>query len=257
MTESAAEMAERLGSACLMIEYGSGSSVKTRSLLRYLQRPTAYVPVDISGEHLHKSTANLARRFPNVEVRPVIADFTRPFALPRLDTPYSRRVVYFPGSTIGNFTPVEALGVLRGIAALCGPGGGLLIGIDLKKDPTVLNAAYNDAAGVTAAFNRNLLVRINRELGADFELEAFRHRAHYNPGPGRVEMHLESLREQTVEIDGQFIRFRRGETIHTENSHKYTVEEFASLAGKAGFLSEAGWTDEQGYFGVQLYRLPG
>ena len=187
MRANAADMADRLGAGCLVVEYGSGSSVKTRILLRHLARPTAYVPVDISRDHLLKSAADLGQRFPDVEVKPVAADFTKPFDLPPVARDVNRRVVYFPGSTIGNFTPPEALGLLRTIADQCGPGGGLLIGVDMKKDPAVLKAAYDDAAGVTAGFNLNLLVRINRELAADFDLKGFRHRAEYNAAarPGR------------------------------------------------------------------------
>ena len=248
------EIADRLGPGCLLIEYGSGSSLKTRSLLRRLPRPTAYVPVDISAEHLHQTVADLVRRFPDVEVKPVAADFTRPFTLPSVATEIRRRIVYFPGSTIGNFTPTEARGLLQEIAELAGPGGGLLIGVDLKKDPAILQAAYNDAQGVTAAFNQNLLVRIKRELGASLNLEGFRHRAFYNESAGRVEMHLESLDEQTVSVGGQAIHFRRGETIHTENSHKYTVEEFACLAETVSLQLVQTWMDPQHLFSVQLYE---
>jgi L-histidine N-alpha-methyltransferase len=249
------DMGERLGRGCLVVEYGSGSGVKTRWLLKHLSRPSAYVPVDISADHLHRSAAELAKRFPDIEVHPVAADFTRPFELPPVATDIKRKVVYFPGSTIGNFTPAEAQQLLAGMAELCGPGGALLIGVDLKKDVAVLDAAYNDAAGVTAAFNRNLLARMNRELGADFDPDAFDHRAIYNHELGRVEMHLVSRREQSVRLGGDVIRFAAGETIHTENSHKYTVGEFGAMAARAGFAPAGLWTDPRQWFSVQLYEV--
>lgn len=251
----AGEMGALVGPNAVVIEYGSGSSVKTRYLLRHVPRPTAYVPVDISAEHLYHAAADLARRFPEVEVKPVAADFTKPFELPSFASEVARRVVYFPGSTIGNFAPAAAAALLRGIAGLCGRGGGLLIGFDRKKDPTVLEAAYNDAAGVTAAFNLNLLARMNRELGADFDVSAFRHRACYNSFAGRVEMHLVSLRDQTVRLAGNVISFAAGETIHTENSHKYAPDEFAALAARAGFRPVTAWADPAGYFGVQFFAV--
>jgi dimethylhistidine N-methyltransferase len=256
MRADAGEMGARLGAGCQVVEYGSGSGVKTRVLLRHLLRPTAYVPVDISAEHLVRSARELALRFPEVEVQPVAADFTRPFDVPDPATATHRRVVYFPGSTVGNFAPPEALVLLTGIAGLCGPGGALLIGVDLKKDPAILNAAYNDAAGVTAAFNLNLLARMNRELGADFDLATFRHRAFYNEAAGRVEMHLVSTREQTVRVGGQPISFAAGESIHTENSHKYAPGEFKQLAAKAGLDLVTLWTDPGRLFSVQLYEVP-
>lgn len=255
MRAHAGEMGRRLGPGCQVIEYGSGSGVKTRVLLRHLPRPAAYVPVDISADHLHRSAKELSARFPEVEVQPVAADFTRPFEVPEPATATRRRAVYFPGSTIGNFGPPEALALLTGIAGLCGPGGALLIGVDLKKDPAVLNAAYNDTAGVTAAFNRNLLARMNRELGADFDLSAFRHRAFYDEAAGRVEMHLVSTREQTARVGGHPIRFAAGESIHTENSYKYAPDEFARLAAGAGLRPVAHWTDPGELFSVQLYEV--
>jgi dimethylhistidine N-methyltransferase len=246
----AGEMAAHLGRDCLLVEYGSGSGVKTRLLLDRLESPAAYVPVDISGEHLALSAAALVERYPHLEVRPVCADFTRPFALPVPKRPAARAAVYFPGSTIGNFSPPAAVRLLRGIAELVGPGGGLLIGVDRKKDVGVLEAAYNDARGVTAAFNRNLLVRINRELGADFAVERFLHRAVYNARRGRIEMHLVSDRPQAVHLAGETFRFAAGEGIRTECSYKYGPGEFEALAARAGFRARAAWTDEAGLFGV-------
>jgi len=253
MATHAPEIGEALGRNCQVVELGSGSSLKTRRLLEHLPRPAAYVPVDISGEHLRKSADSLARRFPELDVTPVAADFTRPFDVPALHSS-ARRVIYFPGSTIGNFPLAEAASLLERTAALAGRGGSLLIGIDLVKDPAILDAAYNDRRGTTAAFNRNLLVRINRELGADFDLGAFRHFAFYNPAEGRVEMHLRSEIEQTVHLAGRKFRFRVGETIHTENSHKYRVEDFRKLASNAGWRSVAAWADLKQFFSVQLFE---
>jgi L-histidine Nalpha-methyltransferase len=244
------ELAAALGPGCAVIEYGSGSSLKTRLLLERLDRPAAYVPIDVSGEHLLRAAARLRARFPGLDVRPVVADFTGPFGLPELP-PAARRVVYFSGSTIGNFPPDEAVALLAGIRRLCGPGGGLLIGVDLKKDPAVLEPAYDDARGVTAAFNLNLLVRINRELGADFDLCRFRHLAFYDRDHGRIEMHLVSLAEQAVTVGGSVFYFRQGESIRTEYSHKYGLDDFAALASRAGLRVRGVWTDERGWYSVQ------
>jgi dimethylhistidine N-methyltransferase len=244
-------MAGRLGEGCALIEYGSGSSLKTQLLLDRLPGAVAYVPVDISGEHLLRSARRLARRYPALEVAPVCADFTAPFALPALRRPARRRVVYFSGSTIGNFGPPEATTLLASIARVCGPGGGLLIGVDLDKDPRILEPAYNDARGVTAEFNLNLLTRINRELGADFTLDAFRHHAFYDTHQRRIEMQLVSLRPQTVRVAGTEVRFAEGESIRTEYSYKYTLDDFRRLAGAAGLEVEQVWTDEQGLYSVQ------
>jgi L-histidine Nalpha-methyltransferase len=243
------EIADALGPGVVVIEYGSGSSLKTRLLLERLRRPAAYVPVDISREHLMRAAERLRARFPGLPVRPVVADFTRPFRLP--DLPAGRRVVYFSGSTIGNFPPAEAADLLAGIRRLCGPDGGLLIGVDLKKDVAVLERAYNDARGVTAAFNLNLLERINRELGGDFDPARFRHVAFYDPSHGRIEMHLVSRDEQVVRVGGVAFPFRQGESIRTENSYKYSPEDFATLTGRAGLAVRAVWTDEGGLYSVQ------
>jgi dimethylhistidine N-methyltransferase len=250
----AAAMAAAVGPRCLLVEYGSGSSTKTRLLLERLDQPAAYVPVDISREHLLRSAAALARRHPRVRVIPVCADFTQPFELPRVPRA-ERRVAYFPGSTIGNFAPPDARKFLTHVADQCGPGGALLIGVDLRKARTILEPAYDDAAGVTAEFNRNLLVRINRELGADFDPAAFDHLAFWNAAEGRVEMHLVSRREQAVRLGGRRIAFAAGESVHTENSYKYDLRDFAALARSAGFEVERVWTDEALLFSVQLLRL--
>lgn len=250
MTHHAAEMADALGPRCRIVEYGSGSSTKTRLLLDHLKDPTAYVPLDISREHLLDASQRLAERYPDLQVQPVCADYTSRFALP--DAIGARRtVIYFPGSTIGNFEPHDARGFLVAAAQRAGEGGGLLIGVDLKKDPATLHAAYNDAAGVTAAFNLNLLTRINRELDGGFDLSRFAHYAFYNPRLGRVEMHLASRCAQTVPVGSHWFDFRDGETIFTESSYKYTLIEFASLAAASGWRVEKTWMDDQRMFSVQ------
>ena len=255
MAAHAHEMAALLGPQCLLIEYGSGSSTKTRILLDMLQEPAGYVPIDISKEQLLRSAAKLGAAYPNLDVFPVCADYTNSFEVPIPTRPISRRVVYYPGSTIGNFDPEAAQRFLAHIADVCGPGGGLLIGVDLKKDPEVLHRAYNDRQGITAAFNLNLLVRINRELETDFQLDQFRHYAFYNPLPGRIEMHLVSLTNQTVHVDDDEIWFNVGESIWTESSYKYTVGEFERLAAAAGYAVEQVWTDRQQRFSVQYLQV--
>ncbi len=250
------EMAELLGERCLLIEFGSGSITKTRMLLDHLAKPSAYVPVDISREQLLSAACLLARDYPGLEVCPVCADFTRPLVLPANGAGPCRRAVYFPGSTIGNFIPDRARLLLNQAARLCGPGGAMLLGADLKKDPRLLHAAYNDSQGVTAAFNLNLLVRINRELKADFQVENFWHHAFYNPCPGRVEMHLVSRLKQSVEVAGREFSFAEGESICTEYSHKYSIDDVASLAQTAGFELQEFWSDELKYFGVFYLTVP-
>jgi L-histidine Nalpha-methyltransferase len=254
MRQHAGEMAALVGPGCLLAEYGSGSSVKSRLLLDRLEAPAAYVPIDISREHLLESAAALARDYPHLEVLPVCADFTRPFDLPATARRPWRRVVYFPGSTIGNFTPDEAVKLLRRTARLGGPGSGLLLGVDMKKEPQVLHAAYNDARGVTAAFNRNLLVRINRELGADFQPEQFWHHACYNPTEGRVEMHLVSRQGQRVRVAGEVFALAEGESIRTEYSYKFGPTDLRRLAAASGYEVRGAWTDGGRYFSV-LYLV--
>jgi dimethylhistidine N-methyltransferase len=251
----AADLAAALGPRCLLVEFGSGSSVKTPLLLERLPDPAGYVPVDISREHLLASAAALAARFPGLEVLPVWADFTTPFTLPAPRHPAARRAVYFPGSTIGNFGPDEAVRLLAGIAALGGPGGGLVIGVDLRKPAAAVEPAYNDAAGVTAAFNLNLLARINRELGADFDLDAFEHRAFFDEDHSRIEMHLVSRRPQAVHLGRATVRFAPGEGIRTEYSYKYSREAFARLAHAAGLAVRRVWTDDTGLFSVQYLEV--
>jgi L-histidine Nalpha-methyltransferase len=256
MEQCAPEMARRLGRRVLLVEYGSGSSTKTRLLLDHLADPAGYVPVDVSGEHLRRSARALAVDYPAVEVLPVCADFTRPLELPVPRKRAARRVVYFPGSTVGNFTPDETVALLRQTAALVGPGGGLLLGADLRKDPRVIEAAYNDRQGVTAAFNRNLLVRINRELGGDFVVEQFAHRAFYDAAAGRIEMHLVSRRDQWVRVGEADFFFAAGESIRTEYSHKYRRRDLHDLARAAGFAVKGTWTDGRRYFGVCYLTVP-
>ena len=239
-----AAIARFAGRGCQLIEYGSGEGVKSRLLIRAL-RPAVYVPIDISDDALRAAARGLAREFPWLRVAPLAGDFSRPLDIPvRRGTP---SVVYFPGSTIGNLTTDEAhafLSMSRGVAPK------MLVGVDLKKDPGVLHAAYNDKAGVTAAFNLNLLARINRELGADFDLRRFRHYAFYNPAAGRIEMHLVALEKHTVELGRHRFRFAAGETIHTENSYKYSPEEFGALSARAGFRGMKTWTDRRGLFAL-------
>jgi dimethylhistidine N-methyltransferase len=231
------------GKGCELLEYGSGEGLKTRLLIRAL-RPKAYLPVDISPSALEHAARRLSREFPWLRILPVCGDFSRP-----LDLPAARaaRVAYFPGSTIGNLTPEEAHGFLSRSRA---HARRMLIGTDLRKDANLLHAAYNDSRGVTAAFNLNLLARINRELGADFDLRRFSHYAFYNAAHGRIEMHLVSLREQKIRIGAHRFAFERGESIHTENSYKYSVEEFRALATAAGFEGKKTWTDRRGLFAL-------
>jgi dimethylhistidine N-methyltransferase len=247
-----ADIAALLGNDCTLIEYGTGSGRKTRLLLDRLEGWPAYIPVDISRDCLYRTAKELAHDYPHVNVTPLCADFTRPFALPRTgEIEKGRRTVYFSGSTIGNFLPPEATRLLRHIATLVGPGGGLLIGVDLKKSRSILEPAYDDARGVTAAFNLNLLARINRELGADFVLQHFRHRAIWNEPDGRIEMHLVSQKAQVVRLAGQRFSLEEGESICTEYSHKYSLEDFRDLASAAGLHVREVWTDAEGLFSVQ------
>lgn len=252
MREHVDAMAAVLGANCLLIEFGSGAGTKTEVLLQAMQ-PAAYVAVDISAAALHAAADRHAVRFPGIPMIAVCADYMQPLEIPGLSAyAASRRVIYFPGSTIGNLTPQEALAFLHDARRLAGAGGAMLVGVDLKKDPSVLDAAYNDAQGVTAEFNMNLLQRINRELGADFDLAQFRHVAFYDVSAGRIEMHLESRCAQTVSVAGRTFAFAAGERIHTENSCKYAIDEFRRLAQSAGFRAQQVWSDRQQYFSVHL-----
>ncbi|HKT71807.1 MAG TPA: L-histidine N(alpha)-methyltransferase [Steroidobacteraceae bacterium] len=250
----ARDIAARIGDGALLVELGSGASTKTRLLLDQLPDLSAYVPVDISRSHLQAAAQRIASSYPRLEVLPVCADFTQPFSLPRARGGSRRVVVFFPGSTLGNFDSAAARDLLRSVRRIAGSNGGLLIGYDLVKDPAILRAAYNDRAGVTAAFNLNVLHRLNRDLGADFDPAAFRHDALWVPGPSRIEMHLVSLREQTVQLGDEAVTFAAAERLVTEHCHKYTPQSFAALADEAGWKGERTWTDEQSYFNVQYLR---
>lgn len=249
------EVAELVGPGAAVIEFGAGSNVKVRKLLDHLIEPTAYVPVEISGDYLVEQCKDLARDYPDVHVQPVLADFTQPFELPRHPVEPERNLVFFPGSTIGNFTRQEALGLLQVMRLEAKPGGALLIGVDLRKSRKVVEAAYNDSQGVTAEFNLNVLHRLNRELDADFDLAAFEHRAVYDEAEGRIEMRLLSRREQTVTVAGLPIGFKAGEFIITEYSHKYSLEEFRGVATRAGFSPERSWMDEDRLFSVHYMTV--
>ncbi len=244
------EVAELVGPAAAVIEFGAGSTVKARRLLAELHEPVAYVPVEISGEYLGEQAEELARDFPGLSIVPVVADFTKPFDLPPHAKMPRRNLVFFPGSTIGNFTRVEALGLLDVMRQEARPGGALLVGVDLVKDVRMIEAAYNDAQGVTAEFNLNVLRHLNNALGTNFEPEQFRHEAVYDTRYERIEMRLVSLVAQTVRIDGEPIRFAAGEHIVTEYSHKYSVDGFSTLARQTGLAPKAVWTDPDALFSV-------
>ena len=233
----------------VLVEFGSGSSRKTEILLGALDKLAAYVPIDVSATALAEARERLALRFPRLRIEPVVGDFRDALVLPD-DLAPRPRMGFFPGSTIGNFRPGEATDLLRGMAVALGRGGRLVIGVDLRKATSTLLPAYDDAAGITAAFNKNLLARANRELGADFDLGSFRHEARFNGAESRIEMHLVSERAQTVRLLGRSFAFRPGETIHTENSHKYTVEAFRALAIGAGWSPRRLWIDDNELFSV-------
>jgi dimethylhistidine N-methyltransferase len=255
LERNAEAIAARIGTGTLLVEPGGGSCAKVRILLDGL-RPCAYVPMDISRTHLQAAAEQVAAEFPWLEVHAACADFTNEVDLP-IGSFSGPRLAFFPGSSIGNFAPAQAVAFLETIRLLVGDGGLLLIGVDLQKDPVVLERAYNDAAGVTAAFNRNLLARINLELGADFVLDAWAHHAFYDAVIGRIEMHLLSQCRQRVTIGDAVFDFAQGETIHTENSYKYTIPGFQRLAQAAGFVPDVCWTDDQQWFSVQLFRAGG
>ena len=248
------EVAEIIGQGAAIIEYGTGSSEKIRILLTALNRPAAFVGVDISGDALLGVTDAMASNFPDMDVHGVCADFTQSLKLPAMPGT-GKRVVFFPGSSLGNFNHAQSVDFLANAATTIGPDGAMLIGIDLKKDAGILNAAYDDAQGVTARFNLNLLARLNRECGADFDLDAFSHSAFYNAGAGRVEMHLVSQRAQTVSLGGQNIAFTKGETIHTENSYKYSVCEFQDLSRRAGLVPLHVWMDADQLFSLHYLHV--
>jgi L-histidine Nalpha-methyltransferase len=254
LAANAAQIASTIGEDTLLVELGSGASTKTRLLLDQLPGLAAYVPVDISRSHLLEAARRVAESYPNIEVQPVCADFTQPFSLPNIRREHTRVVVFFPGSTLGNFDAPAAIDLLWAMRDTAGPDGALLIGYDLVKDPGVLERAYNDDAGITAAFNLNVLTRLNRELEADFDLDSFEHEAVWVPQESRVEMHLVSSCDQEVTIAGESIAFGAGERLVTEHCHKYTPEAFARLAGAAGWHVRESWSDARQYFNVQYLR---
>lgn len=248
----ALEMAHHIGPDAALIEFGSGTSSKTRLLLDRLENPLAYVPVDISREHLFTAAGALAKDYSNLHIVPVCADFTQNFELPQFIRTAQRRVVYFPGSTLGNFDRPQARQLLVRMHDLVGQNGAVLIGIDLRKDPSILERAYDDAAGVTAEFNLNALRHVNRELGADFDLDAFDHLAVWVENESRIEMHLVSKKAQVVHLGGEKVRIERGEHLRTEYCHKYTLDSFAELAATAGLAVRRVWMDPSKQFSVQL-----
>jgi dimethylhistidine N-methyltransferase len=256
MRDNIDEIAELVGRQASLIEYGSGSSLKTRILLENLDELAAYVPVDISQDHLLESAQQIREEFPDLDVLPVVADFTQPFELPSPKVMPVRNIVYFPGSTIGNFTHDAAQELLRVMYGEAGAGGALLIGVDLQKDPAIIELAYNDSAGITAEFNRNMLHHLNREFGADFDPDAFAHRAEYNEDEGRVEIRLVSEQDQEFTLGRESFSIDKDEAILTEYSHKYTLEGFAALAEAAGFRVARVWMDAERLFSVQYLVRP-
>ncbi|MGF1604878.1 MAG: L-histidine N(alpha)-methyltransferase [Rhodothalassiaceae bacterium] len=251
----AGEVSDLAGSDVQLVEFGAGALEKVGILLNAMHRPAGFVALDISGEHLLQAAQACAAQFPDLEVIAIAADYSQPFTIPDPSTGApARRLGFFPGSTIGNMLPEEARAFLENAGALLGPGGLMLLGADLVKDPAVLEAAYNDAAGVTAAFNRNMLVHLNQALGCDFDPTAFDHHAFFNAERARIEMHLVSRCDQTVLVDTHPISFGAGESIHTENSHKYTLERVADLGRSAGFQTRAQWTDPDHLFSVTLLQ---
>ncbi|HEU6452705.1 MAG TPA: L-histidine N(alpha)-methyltransferase [Gemmatimonadaceae bacterium] len=250
----AAPIAASIGAGSVLLEYGSGEAEKVRIILDRMRgdaAPAAYVPIDVSGAQLERVAEELRERYPEIPIIPIAADYTSLDGLPLPpDLRAARRVAFFPGSTIGNLHPEEARHFLERMAADCGSEGAIILGVDLRKDPAILHAAYNDSEGLTAEFNLNILVRLNRELGATFDPESFRHYAFYNPVAGRIEMHLVSLRRQLVSVAGECISFERGETIWTESSYKYTLPGLAALASEAGLIVDERWTDPDELFVV-------
>ncbi|MEK9673686.1 MAG: L-histidine N(alpha)-methyltransferase [Rhodospirillaceae bacterium] len=247
----AGDIGDVLPDSAWVVEFGSGSSRKSDLFLNALQSPQGYVPIDVSGDYLDAAAEALAERLPHLEVRPIVGDFTQSIPLPD-GIEDEAKIGFFPGSTIGNFEPAEATAFLRRARSMLGDGSHMVVGVDLKKDEQVLLDAYNDARGVTADFNLNLLDRINRELGAGFDRDRFRHHVRHDEAEGRIEMHIESTANQTVRVDGHVFEFAAGETIHTENSYKYAVDEFGDVARAAGWSSKCHWTDDADLFSIHL-----
>lgn len=247
-----ADIAAKIGPCARVVEFGAGSMRKTRLLLAALDRPAAYLPIDVAGEALLLAARRIAAERPDVDVVPLVGDFGRPLALPKHDCADGAMLGFFPGSTIGNMLPVEARDFLRRAGRLVGRGGHLLVGVDLVKAPRIMEAAYDDAQGVTATFIRNILVRANAELGADFEPEGFDHRARWNARESRIEIHLVAGRRQAMSLGDRRFAFRRGDTIHVENCYKYSVEQFQWLARLAGLTPETAWLDPERLFSLHL-----
>jgi dimethylhistidine N-methyltransferase len=256
MDESVADICARIGENALLVELGSGSSLKTRALLDHLIQPAAYIPVDISAKHLVESAGRIAERYPDLEVMPVCADYEQDFILPIPIVKPEKTVVYFPGSTVGNFHPKDVVAFFKRIKSICGADCEILIGVDMEKDEGILHRAYNDCDGITAAFNLNSLRHLNEVYQADFDLNAFTHKAFYNSRAGRIEMHLIIICRQTVTIGEHQVNFEEGENIWTESSYKYTIEHFGSLLKQAGFLIDNVWMDYHRFFSIQ-YLVPG
>ena len=254
LNQNAEDIASQIGDNTALIEYGSGALEKIKILLNFLNEPVGLIPVDISEDQLFASAKNLENLYPDLEILPVAADFTKPIPIPGFSHPPKKHVAFFPGSTIGNFEPDLAIQFLQGVTKTIGLDGLLLIGFDLKKDIETLLAAYDDQRGITSSFNKNLLSRINDELGGNFNLDTFEHVARYNENKGRIEMHLKSTTEQTVSINKELFEFLEGETIHTENCYKFTKESFTAMSSKAGLYPVKTWTDDQNLFAVMLLR---
>lgn len=254
LNQNAEDIASQIGDNTALIEYGSGALEKIKILLNFLNEPVGLIPVDISEDQLFESAKNLENLYPDLEILPVAADFTKPIPIPGFSQPPKKYVAFFPGSTIGNFEPDLAIQFLEGVTKTIGLDGLLLIGFDLKKDIETLLAAYDDQRGITSSFNKNLLSRINDELGGNFNLDTFEHVARYNENKGRIEMHLKSTTEQTVSINKELFEFLEGETIHTENCYKFTKESFTAMSSKAGLYPVKTWTDDQNLFAVMLLR---
>ncbi len=254
MKDNITEMSALLGEGTMLVELGSGSSLKIRLLLDNIPGLAGYIPVDISTEHLIQSSKILEKDYPHLDIFPLAADYTKDFELPEIDKPFDHKAVYYPGSTIGNFEPQEAKEFLKRIAKICGSNGGLIIGVDLRKDTKTIEAAYNDKKGITAEFNLNMLERLNEELGADFDTNLFRHFAFFNDKESRIEMHLISQVNQKIRLDGTTINFEMGESILTEYSYKYTLKSFAELASD-NFDVKKVWTDKNNLFSIQYLRV--
>jgi dimethylhistidine N-methyltransferase len=254
LNQNAEDIASQIGDNTALIEYGSGALEKIKILLNFLKEPVGLIPVDISEDQLFVSAKNLENLYPNLEILPVAADFTKPIPIPGFSQPPKKYLAFFPGSTIGNFEPDLAIQFLQGVTKTIGLDGLLLIGFDLKKDIETLLAAYDDQRGITASFNKNLLSRVNGELGGNFNLNTFEHVARYNENKGRIEMHLKSTTEQTVSINKELFEFLEGETIHTENCYKFTKESFTAMSSKAGLSPVKTWTDDKNLFAVMLLR---